>query len=104
MNSIIEAQQTFKQFEYNLGVSEIFGILTLNDKICNVQYQDDKGYAVFECDGKGYILRDRVLYLMKDKAYINILLKMNTIDNQYHPEKPSCIKNVLMKWSSIDMI
>jgi len=95
-NSIIDAQLTSKQFQYNIGVNSFGDILTLNDKVCFVSYQDRVGYAVFQCENKGYILKEKKLYLMTDKAYIHLLLKMDTIERQCDLEKPSIIKNVLM--------
>ena len=95
MNSIIEAQLTLKQFEYNLGTDRFGNILTLNDKICLVHYEDDKGYAIFQCEDKGYIIKDTTLYLLHGDSYIKLLLKLDTIERQFHVEYPSVIKNVI---------
>jgi len=81
-NSIIDAQLTLKEFEYNLGKNSSGNILTLNDKICFVVYEDQSGYAVFQCEDKGYILKEKTLYLMKDMAYIKLLSKISRIQDQ----------------------
>lgn len=54
-------------------------IVMMNDKLCYVDYQDKEGYAVFQCEDKGYILKEKTLYLMTEDSYIRLLLRMNII-------------------------
>jgi hypothetical protein len=95
MNSIIEAQITFEEWQHNFQLSSNGEPLLYNDKLCYCAYSNEDK-SLFQCDDKGYILdkTNKILYQLTDIGYINLLLKIDTVERQYDKEKPSIIKNV----------
>lgn len=92
-NSVIDAQLTLLEWQHNIVVCKEFEDdypLLYNNKVCSVHF-NSKESAIFDCEDKGYIWKKpNILYLMSDKAYINLLLKIDTIERQ----TKSTIKNV----------
>lgn len=97
INSIIDAQLTLHEYKHNIIVDNEMGPeypLLYNEKICFVTY-NDKVYSVFTCEDKSYIWRKpNTLYLIKDEAYIKLMLQIDNIERQFYEENPSIIKNI----------